>query len=335
MSTKSPERVWAPTLDDLVGPAPEGLRVSRREVEIREGVRVTTWRYDPPPLEGVPSRPPVVALHGGPAFTHNYIVPLKLLAHTPGGFPVIFYDQAGCGASSRFEDAATEMPCLLTLAYYLEELEAVVAALELEEYYLYGSSWGTVLAQEAAVLQPKGLLGLILDGAFANGQHYITTQWRDRIATLPTFTQRLLRELEDAKDYDSPTYAALETVLTTHFTTRLVPKPQCWFDCLAGQDVKIYIAMQGHSEFTLAGVLGRWCIRDRLHRVQVPALVLAGEFDTMSQETHMEVVDGIPHSWPLVTVPRAAHCKLIDEPQLCCAHIEKFLNTVESIRQRG
>ena len=39
-----------------------------------------------------------------------------------------------------------------------------------------------------------------------------------------------------------------------------------------------------------------------------------GEFDTMSEECHQLVVDSIPAAWPLVTIPRAAHCKLIDEP---------------------
>lgn len=36
-------------------------------------------------------RPTLLALHGGPAVTHHYIVPLKLLADY--GYEVIFYDQ--------------------------------------------------------------------------------------------------------------------------------------------------------------------------------------------------------------------------------------------------
>lgn len=57
-----------------------------------------------------------------------------------------------------------------------------------------------------------------------------------------------------------------------------------------------------------------------------------GEFDTMSQECSQQVVDSLPHAFPLVMIPRASHCKLIDEPKLCNGAIFRFLNTVEAIR---
>ena len=82
-------------------------------------------------------------------------------------------------------------------------------------------------------------------------------------------------------------------------------------------------------------VLGEWDIRDRLHQVEVPTLVLMGEFDTMSEECHMQCVDGIRHAWPLVTIPRAAHCKLIDEAQLCSEQVARFLDQVEGIRRKA
>jgi hypothetical protein len=45
-------------------------------------------------------------------------------------------------------------------------------------------------------------------------------------------------------------------VLTHHFTTRLVPYPDCFTDCFKpGQlNKEIYVGMQGASEFTLGGV---------------------------------------------------------------------------------
>ena len=90
---------------------------------------------------------------------------------------------------------------------------------------------------------------------------------------------------------------------------------------------------QGESEFTLGGVLAGWTITARLHRVRVPALVLVGQYDTMSVECSQAVVDAIPAAWPLVTVPRAAHCKLLDEPHLCAAHLSRFLASVEAARR--
>ena len=225
-----------------------------------------------------------------------------------------------------------EAPWLLTVPYYVEEVAALVDALKLDEYYLYGSSWGSCLAQEVAVTQPRGLAGIILDGTLADGETYITTQWRDRISTLPEYTQKLLKQLEADQAHESETYKEIEKVLTSHFTTRLVPKPQCYLDCLAAENKKIYVAMQGPSEFTLGGVLKNWSILDRLYKVECPALVLRGEFDTMTEECHQQVVDHIPYAWPCICIPRAAHCKLLDEPQLCCKATFKFLETVHAMR---
>ncbi len=45
---------------------------------------------------------------------------LKLLC--ADGHPVIFYDQAGCGKSSRVEDPSKNAPWLLTIDYYVEGL---------------------------------------------------------------------------------------------------------------------------------------------------------------------------------------------------------------------
>ena len=188
---------------------------------------------------------------------------------------------------------------------------------------------GTVLAQELAVTQPGGLRSLILDGALCDGQVYIKTQWRDRISTLPSHTQKLLRKLEDTKAYDTPAYRVIEPALTGHFTLRQVPQPQCFLDCFKTMNKTIYVAMQGASEFTLGGALEHWSITDQLHTVKVPTLCLAGEFDTMSVECHQLIIDNMPNARPLVVIPRAAHCKMLDEPQLCCKAIHDFLITVE------
>ena len=69
--------------------------------------------------------------------------------------------------------------------------------------------------------------------------------------------------------YDTPAYKQLESVLTNHFTTRLVPAAQCWADSLAGANHKIYVAMQGASEFTLGGELEVCAALRALERVLV------------------------------------------------------------------
>jgi L-proline amide hydrolase len=64
------------------------------------------------------------------------------------GYPVIFYDQAGCGKSTRIDDPAADAPWLYKIDYYVEEFFEVVASYgPLSGYYIYGHSWGTIVGQ--------------------------------------------------------------------------------------------------------------------------------------------------------------------------------------------
>ena len=46
---------------------------------------------------------PLLIIHGGPGYPHDYLEPLAKLAEER---PVIFYDQLGCGKSERASDSS-------------------------------------------------------------------------------------------------------------------------------------------------------------------------------------------------------------------------------------
>src|SRR5688500_13940495 len=81
---------------------------------------------------------PLLALHGGPGYPHDYLEPLERLA---GERPVIFYDQLGCGRSDRPDE-----PALWRVERFVDELGRVRAELSLEQVHLLGHSWGSMLA---------------------------------------------------------------------------------------------------------------------------------------------------------------------------------------------
>lgn len=107
-------------------------------------MNIATFTYD---IAGVDPKGHVIAIHGGPSFCHNYMLPLQLLARE--GYSVTFYDQAGCGLSTFVKDPESEAPFLLTLQYYLDELKELISFLGLKEYFLYGSSWVIIRTEEA------------------------------------------------------------------------------------------------------------------------------------------------------------------------------------------
>ena len=94
-------------------------------------MRIKCWRYArTEALRGDDQQflLPIVTLHGGPAWSHSYMLPLKQLA-CRGAAEVIFYDQAGCGESLLPEgtSVAGDFPHLLDMSYYSqEELPALI-----------------------------------------------------------------------------------------------------------------------------------------------------------------------------------------------------------------
>ncbi len=96
----------------------------------------------------------VVALHGGPGATHDYLLSLSDLAQW--GYRVVYYDQIGCGRSDLARDVSE-----YTIERDVEDLEALRKALGLERFHLLGSSYGGLLAIAYALAYPGPLRSLV------------------------------------------------------------------------------------------------------------------------------------------------------------------------------
>lgn len=226
----------------------------------------------------------IVALHGGPGWPHSYLLPLRQLACRGDTAEVIFYDQAGCGESvnippNQVNDttaaaaAATNTtttkavkdhyPHLLEPKYYSEiELPTLINHWKLHNYHILGHSWGTILAQLFALNTAKNnitkgskLQSLILSGPISDAKKYIAAQWNENdgnnLASLPPFIQGRIHALDEEKAYDTPEYEAIDAVLSTFFTMRTAPPPDCFSTSANGFNKEIYVGMQGASEFTV------------------------------------------------------------------------------------
>jgi proline iminopeptidase len=87
---------------------------------------------------GLPTRPVVVVVHGGPGGDYRYLLPLRPLSDE---YQVVFYDQRGSGLSPRVPDDQ------LDLDRFVEDLHAVVTSVSPHApVRLVGHSWGAMLA---------------------------------------------------------------------------------------------------------------------------------------------------------------------------------------------
>src|ERR1700728_2092251 len=109
----------------------------------------------------------VLLLHGGPGFSHDYLEAMESFLPA-AGIEMYYYDQLGCGNSDQPDD-----PSLWTLARYTQEVEEVRRGLGLENFVLYGHSWGGILAIEYALNYQQHLRGLIISDMTAGTQSYL------------------------------------------------------------------------------------------------------------------------------------------------------------------
>mmetsp|Transcript_12331 Transcript_12331/g.20531 ORF Transcript_12331/g.20531 Transcript_12331/m.20531 type:complete len:420 (-) Transcript_12331:606-1865(-) len=327
------------TCDELT-PSLCELSVTGGSFNIR-GVDVNYRRFKrKQPILGGQFLSPLITLHGGPSWPSDYLLPLRQLA-CRGAAEVILYDQAGCGQSALPNGAniSLEYPHLLTTEYYSEEeLPALIEHLSLDRYHILAHSWGTILAQ-LYLLNAKntsGLASLTLSGPLSDAKSYIDAQWDEtegNLGSLPPFVQHRIKKLEEKQRYDSAEYEALDEVLSTFFTLRTAPAPDCFAKSASGLNKEIYVGMQGASEFTLSGVLGELNVTGRLHEMEVPVLLTHGEFDTM-RPSIVKTMQGQIKLAERKMFPHSGHVSMIDDAGLMNDVVADFLERVEA-SQRG
>jgi len=267
-----------------------------------------------------PGKLPLLALHGGPGATHDYLEPLEALAAT--GRRVIFYDQLGCGRS-----ATPSNPALWTVDLYVEEVGAVRAALGLDRVHILGQSWGGMLGMEYALTQPDGLASLTIADSPASMLQWVAEANRLR-ADLPPEVQRTLLRHEEAGTTDDPAYEQALEVFYRRHVCRLDPWPEYVMRAFANiaANPEVYHTMNGPSEFHVIGTLKEWDITARLGEIRVPTLVISGRYDEATPAIAETVHQGIPGSeW--VLFEHSSHMPHAEEPDRFMQVLNRFLTS--------
>lgn len=280
-------------------PADDGP-VRTGAVPFRDGQ--TWYRISGPVDDG---RPPLLTLHGGPGSVHNYLLPLTELLGRDRA--VIFYDQVGCGNSTRRPDwPATAW----TVELHLAEMDALVAELGLDRFHLLGHSWGGMLATEYAAAHPERLASLVLCSTAASAQLSL-----DSIAGLrDALVAEQLAALAGEPDQEELAATVAGLFVTRHIC-RLTPMPDVLAFTLQqiAENPAINAAMMGQDPAEVVGTLRGWTAEPKLPGLAVPALVLGGEYDELDAAARQPFLDLIPDVRGHV-FPDASHTAFLETP---------------------
>ncbi len=268
-----------------------------------------------------PQQTPLLALHGGPGFTHYYLEPLEALADSRR---VIFYDQLGCGRSQRPDDLS-----LWTVDRFVEELAVVRAALGLDRLHLFGSSWGGMLAMQYVLDRQPDLVSLTLCGSPASMIRWVS-DCEELLQAQPAEVRRVIREHEAAGFTACPEYQAAILGFYREHVCRMDPWPAGFERSFAEAGYAVYNTMNGPSEFTVTGTLKTWDIMDRLPEIRIPTLLVGGRYDECTPG-HLQAMHArIPGS-QLETIEDASHLCFAERP----AEFNKLINSFFSRTDGG
>lgn len=264
---------------------------------------------------------PLLALHGGPGFPHDYLEPLAGLADER---PVIFYDQLGCGKSNRPTDSA-----LWNVDRYGEELNQVGNTLGLPKIHLLGQSWGSILAAEYALRHPANIASLILASPCLSIPQTVAEMNR-LVAALPDDVQAMLKRHQAAGTIDSAEFQQAAQEFYRRHLCRIQPPPEPFQQAVAGFGASPYQTMWGPNEFTCTGNLIDYDCTDRVHEITAPTLFTCGRYDECTPEAVMAFHGLIPGS-ELMIFEESSHMAHLEETELYLHVVRDFMQRAENL----
>jgi proline iminopeptidase len=268
----------------------------------------------------------VLLLHGGPGSTHEYLEACD--SYLPAaGVEYYYYDQLGSGFSDQPAD-----PSLWELDRFVDEVEQVRVALGLnrENFVLYGQSWGGILAIEYALHYQQHLRGLVISNMMSSVPAY--NAYAEQVL-MPAMDQAALAEiksLEAAGDTENPRYMHL--LYEQHYVHHVLRMPpQQWPDPVqrgfAHINPAIYVSMQGPSELGISPTakLAHWDRTSELASIEVPALVIGAQYDTMDP-AYMAMMAGRLPAGEYLHCPAGSHLAMYDDQQTYFSGLISFLH---------
>lgn len=188
---------------------------------------------------------------------------------------------------------------------------------------------------EYALRYPDNLKGLIFSNMMASIPDYHAYA---HTVLGPQLDSNVLKEIvafEDAGDFGNSRYVQL---IHDHYYPKFVLRlpPEDWpnpvIRAFSNMNMNLYVAMQGPSEFGIAGdaAIKKWDVSARLPEITVPVLTIGGAYDTMDPE-HMEWMAGQVANGQYLHCPQGSHFAMYDDQEAYFRGLTAFINEVDAV----
>lgn len=204
------------------------------------------------------------------------------------------------------------------------EVDAVVRALGLDRFHLFGNSWGGMLAQQYMLdATPSGVASLTVSNSIASIPEFAKMVARLK-SELDPATQAAIDRHEAAGTTYAPEYQAAIRTWNETYLCRVRPWPRELEDAFRGMGAEIFETMFGPSDFHIVGTIRDWDVFERLPEISSPTMLLAGRYDECVPE-HMFAMHQRIAGSRFELFESSAHMPFIEEPDKFDAVMRDFL----------
>lgn len=253
---------------------------------------------------------PLVVLHGGPDFNHDYLLPeLDALGSR---FRLVYYDQRGRGRSSAGVDARE-----VGLESEIDDLDRVRAHFGFQTMMLLGHSWGCVLALEYVARHAGRVSHLVLLNS-APASHRDAARFRAHRQATRAADLASMRAIAATPAYargDVETEAAYYRAHFAHALRRsrdvdvVVRRLRAHFtpgDIVKARAIEERLCADtwDRPDYDVAARLGGWT---------APTLVVHGDHDFIPAECARRIADALPGA-TFVLLRDCGHFSYLEQP---------------------
>lgn len=286
---------------------------------------------------GNPDGPVILTIHGGPGSSSK---PDHALRFPLEKYRVILFDQRGCGLSTPSAQLEHN-----TTPDLVADMERLQQHLEIDHWYVSGSSWGSTLALTYAQAHPEHVLGLLLSAVFLGRSQDVT--WAvgeahgtrrifpelyallaDEAARLgvgyPFQASELLRELQSAPEMRQKELVAMYLSWESNLMSAFSPVTLLTADEITEKELayaQIFLHYESHDAFLRPNQL----LANMASIAHIPAVIVHGRYDLLCPlDGAWELARAFEHA-ELLILPSSNHAFTAEGEVVRRVAFEKFL----------
>ena len=269
---------------------------------------------------------PLLIIPGGPGSPHNYFQPY--MDRLADFVQLIYFDPFGRGLSSKAKN-----PSEYSFQNDVDEIEALLNALNLGPVNIYGHSYGGIVSQAYALKYPESVKRLILANTIHSAEMWQKGNNDTWNYQLENQSPELWHRLDSLRQ---------EGILSTdsayqHIQGEMPLSLSFFYDPSNAPDstyanrsfsLEVYKQIAGpDADIVLGGDLASVDFRSHLKKIMVPTIIIAGRFDRVAIPKYSIQFKSFMPQAKFIMFEKSGHYPFIEEAELHTKILESFLKS--------